>query len=140
MEQKELTPPQQHWLAKILGYSFPVEYKVCRLNTVADAMSRRDNDEAMFLDISMPQLSLFDDIKNEQQNSFDFQQRISAVHDGTASDQWSVKNGLLLYKHRTFLASNSPSIQTVMTTLHNQGHEGYQKHFFELQGISIGQV
>lgn len=116
MEQKELTPPQQHWLAKILGYSFPVEYKVCRLNTVADAMSRRDNDEAMFLDISMPQLSLFDDIKNEQQNSFDFQQRISAVHDGTASEQWSVKNGLLLYKHQTFLASNSPSIQTVMTS------------------------
>ncbi|XP_015168562.1 uncharacterized protein [Solanum tuberosum] len=132
LEQKALTPPQQHWLAKILGYSFSVEYKAGRLNTVADALSRRDNDEAMLLAISMPQLSLFDDIRNEQQNSPDVQQLISDVHDGTASDQWSVKNGLLLYKHRTFLASNSPSIQTVMTALHNQGHEGYQKSLFQI--------
>lgn len=71
LEQKALTPPQQHWLAKILGYSFSVEYKAGRLNTVADALSRRDNDEAMLLAISMPQLSLFDDIRNEQQNSPD---------------------------------------------------------------------
>ncbi|KAH0645493.1 hypothetical protein KY284_033377 [Solanum tuberosum] len=77
---------------------------------IADALSRRDNDEAMLLAISMPQLSLFIDIRNEQQNSPDVQQLISTVHDGTASDQWSIKNGLLLYKHRTFLSSNSPSI------------------------------
>lgn len=132
LEQKALTPPQQHWLAKILGYTFSVEYKAGRFNTVADALSRRDNEEAMLLAISMPQLSLFDDIRNEQQNSPEVQQLISAVHNGNASDQWSVKNGLLLYKHRIFLASNSPSIQTVMIALHNQGHEGYQKSLFRI--------
>ncbi|KAK4708741.1 hypothetical protein R3W88_029666 [Solanum pinnatisectum] len=103
-----------------------------RLNTVANALSRRDNDEAILFAISMPQLSLFYDIRNEGKNSPDVQQLISAVHDGTTSDQWSVKNELLLYKHQTFLASNSPSIQTVMTALHNQGHEGTKNHFFGL--------
>ncbi|KAF3676715.1 Type I inositol-1,4,5-trisphosphate 5-phosphatase CVP2 [Capsicum annuum] len=130
LEQKALTPPQQHWLAKILGYTFSVEYGAGRFNAVADALSRRDNDEAMLLAISMPQLSLFDDIRNEQQNSPVVQKLISAIYIGNPSNQWSVKNGLLLYKHRVFLASNSPSIVTVMAALHNQGHEGYQKSPF----------
>jgi hypothetical protein len=34
--------PQHHWVSKLLDYDFAVEYKPGALNTVADALSRRD--------------------------------------------------------------------------------------------------
>lgn len=58
----------------------------------------------------MPQLSLFDEIRHEQQNSPEVQTLISSVQEGIATEPWSFKQGLLFYKHRVYLAPNSPSI------------------------------
>jgi hypothetical protein len=37
--------PQHHWVGKLLSYDFAVEYKPRALNTVVDALSRRDTEE-----------------------------------------------------------------------------------------------
>lgn len=37
LEQKVLSPLQQHWFSKLMGFTFYVEYKAGRQNTVADS-------------------------------------------------------------------------------------------------------
>ncbi|KAF2285343.1 hypothetical protein GH714_000208 [Hevea brasiliensis] len=127
LEQRSLSSPQQHWVSKLLPFDFKVEYKPGKANTVADALSRRDVDQHSLYAISLPQLDLFDDIRREQQSSSDIQQLITTVLAGTAADVWSFKQGLLFFKNRVYIPPESPSVTLVMTALHNQGHEGYQK-------------
>ncbi|KAF2309773.1 hypothetical protein GH714_002713 [Hevea brasiliensis] len=124
---RSLSSPQQHWVSKLLPFDFKVEYKPGKANTVADALSRRDVDQHSLYAISLPQLDLFDDIRREQQSSSDIQQLITTVLAGTAADVWSFKQGLLFFKNRVYIPPESPSVTLVMTALHNQGHEGYQK-------------
>ncbi|XP_066347641.1 uncharacterized protein [Miscanthus floridulus] len=42
LDQRLSTVPQHQWLSKLFGFDFAVEYRLGRLNTVADALSRRD--------------------------------------------------------------------------------------------------
>jgi hypothetical protein len=39
LDQRLATIPQHHWVGKLLGFDFSVEYKASRTNTVADALS-----------------------------------------------------------------------------------------------------
>jgi hypothetical protein len=42
LDQSLATIPQHHWVGKLLGFDFTVEYKPGRQNIVADALSRCD--------------------------------------------------------------------------------------------------
>jgi hypothetical protein len=52
LDQRLSTIPQHHWVGKLLGYDFSVEYKPSAQNTVADALSRRDTPEGAVLAVS----------------------------------------------------------------------------------------
>ena len=54
LDQRLLTIPQHHWVGKLLGFNFTVEYKPSATNTVADALSRRDTEEGTVLAIFVP--------------------------------------------------------------------------------------
>jgi hypothetical protein len=45
LDQRLTTIPQHHWVGKLLGFDFTVEYKSGANNTIADALSRRDTEE-----------------------------------------------------------------------------------------------
>lgn len=40
LEQKIITPAQQSWITKLLGYKFVMEYKTRHINQATDALSR----------------------------------------------------------------------------------------------------
>jgi hypothetical protein len=44
LDQRLSTIPQHHWISKLIGYDFRVEYGPGRFNVAADALSRRDGD------------------------------------------------------------------------------------------------
>jgi hypothetical protein len=46
LDQRLLTVPQHQWVSKLFGFDFDVEYRPGRLNTVADALSRKDAEAA----------------------------------------------------------------------------------------------
>jgi len=47
LDQRLSTIPQNHWVSKLFGYDFQVQYRQGRLNVVADALSRRDGDSPL---------------------------------------------------------------------------------------------
>ena len=47
LDQRLSTIPQHHWVSKLFGYDFRVEYRPGRLNVAADALSRRDGDSPL---------------------------------------------------------------------------------------------
>lgn len=69
LEQDLTTPAQQHWLSKLIGFSFRVEYKPGTLNAAADALSRRDESRGCLLAISQPCVLLLDELKTKIHNS-----------------------------------------------------------------------
>jgi len=58
LDQRLATIPQHHWVSKLLGFDFTVEYKPGRMNVVADALSRRDAETATIHAVSAPSFDL----------------------------------------------------------------------------------
>jgi hypothetical protein len=63
---------QHQWISKLFGYDFIVKYRLGRLNTVADALSRRDTEDVaedvatsgtVMCIHSGPSFALIDDIR-----------------------------------------------------------------------------
>ena len=67
LDQRLATIPQHHWVGKLLGFDFTVEYKPGKMNVVADALSRRDTDEGVVLAISAPQFDFITRLRQAQE-------------------------------------------------------------------------
>ena len=65
LDQRLATIPQHHWVGKLLGFNFSVEYKPGTANAVADALSRRDT-EGVLLAISAPRFDFIDRLRQVQ--------------------------------------------------------------------------
>ena len=63
LDQRLSTVPQHQWISKLLGFDFTVEYRPGRLNSAADALSRRDEEAAAALALSGLSFILYDDIR-----------------------------------------------------------------------------
>ena len=69
LDQRLSTVPQHQWISKLFGYDFIVEYRPGRLNTVADALSRRVQPQMELSLLSGPSFQLFADLKAELESS-----------------------------------------------------------------------
>jgi hypothetical protein len=67
LDQRLSTVPQHQWASKLFGFDFTVEYRPGRLNTVADALSRREQDDPKLAALSGPTFALYDDLRAELQ-------------------------------------------------------------------------
>lgn len=66
LDQRLSTIPQYHWASKLLGFDFKVEYRPGSMNTVVDALSRRDAEATgELLALSAPSFKLFDELRAE---------------------------------------------------------------------------
>ena len=68
LDQRLSTVLQHQWISKLFGFDFTVEYRLGWLNTVADALSRRDVEDGAVSGVavhllSMPTFALLDNIR-----------------------------------------------------------------------------
>lgn len=126
LDQRLSTVPQHQWVSKLFGYDFSVEYRPGRLNTVADALSRRGDDDVSLSTLSGPSFRLYDDLRRELQED----PALRAFRDGMVAESgapWHVVDGLVLRGTRVFIPVSSTSLPYVLQLAHSTGHEGIHK-------------
>lgn len=60
LDQRLPTIPRHHWVSKLLGYDFSIEFHPGKLNIVADALFRLEEDQGLMMALSSPSFMLFD--------------------------------------------------------------------------------
>jgi hypothetical protein len=132
LDQRLSTVPQHQWISKLFGFDFSVEYRPGRLNTVADALSRRHQDDSSIAVMSGPSFQLYEDLKTELQNDPELRQLRDTITT-TRGNAWSVVDGLILRGSRVFVPSSSTHLEAVLKLAHTAGHEGIQKTLHRLR-------
>jgi hypothetical protein len=126
-DQRLSTIPQHQWITKLFGYDFTVEYRHGRLNTVADALSRRDSEKISLHTISTPTFQLYDDIRNAINVDTELSALRNNIIAGFKEPTWSVTDGLILKSGKVYIPSTSDLLQQILQLSHTSAHEGQQK-------------
>lgn len=125
-EQKITTAAQEKWLVKLMGFDFTIEYKKGKDNLVADALSRRH--ESLGVDaISTPVPSWLEPIKEEVQGNSILQEMVKKCQQDEVVGPWKFKDGILYFKNRIYLLTDSSLVPTIVKEMHSSTHEGYHK-------------
>jgi hypothetical protein len=119
LNQRLTTIPQHHWVGKLLGFDFVVEYKLGLANAVADALSRRDTPtEGSVLALSAPQFDFIDRLRQAQA----FDPALVALHDEIAAGSrglpWAMVDGLVQFGGRLYIPPTSPLLPELLATVH----------------------
>jgi len=125
-DQRLSTVPQHQWVSKLFGFDFTVEYKPGRLNTVADALSRRNQPEQQLSAISSPSFQLLDDIRQEVNNNEELRHLRDTIAD-SRGEPWRTEHGLILKGTRIYIPPQSAYLPDILQMAHTSAHEGIQK-------------
>jgi transposase InsO family protein len=134
LDQRLATIPQHHWVGKLLGFDFTVEYKAGSTNTVADALSRHDTEEtAAVMALSMPQFDFIERLRQANQQD----PALIALRDQITSNQraapWAVVDGLVTFQGRLYIPLGAPLLHEFIMAVHDDGHEGVQRTLHRLR-------
>jgi len=106
--------PQHLWISKLFGFDFTVEYRPGRLNTVADALSRRDMEReapgtegAVVYALLGPSFAFLDDVHQATREAADAQRLLQQLADGALAAPWRLECGLLLHGSRIFVLDHA---------------------------------
>jgi hypothetical protein len=125
----------------LFGFDFTVEYRPGRLNTVADAISRRDpehaQDAATELGVmcvrSSPTFAFLDIVRQVTARAPDAQEMLRRLGAGELQAPWHFDDGLLLHNSRVLLPDHDNLRHQALQLAHSTGHEGVQKTLHHLR-------
>ncbi|WVZ09002.1 hypothetical protein V8G54_022348 [Vigna mungo] len=126
------TPEQQHYLVKLLGYDYEIQYKPGKLHIVADALSRSDctTQGAMHM-LTIPQFVFLRDLKESQLLDLDFiLMRDKYLSDPSSYPHFNWNGELLIYRGKIWLSDKSKFISLLLREFHETpigGHVGVSK-------------
>jgi hypothetical protein len=127
LDQRLATIPQHHWVSKILGFDFSVEYKPRYANIVADALSRHEEEDMAICAISAPTFDIMQEIRLACQADPALKTLYEQIEKGELVAPWSVIDGLVLFQKRIYILLASSLLHTILEVVHAMGHEGVQK-------------
>jgi len=137
LDQRLSTVPQHQWLNKLFGFDFAVEYRPSRLNTVADALSRRDMEadpaSHTALAISGPTFALIEAVRSATATAEDAVTLSRQLQDGKLGEPWRFDDGLLLHGSRIYIPAHDDLRHQALLLAHSAGHEGVQKTLHRLR-------
>lgn len=125
LEQRILTPEQQKWMGKLVGYDYEITYKPGNINSVADALSRVQGSPTLDA-IFVPQSTIWDEIK-ALNGSDPYLKRIGGLATTKPGHPYAWRNGLICYHNRVMVPPSSPIIGQLLREHHDTplgGHSG----------------
>lgn len=126
------TPDQQHYLSKLLGYHYEIQYRPGSTNTVADALSRSlEPSVAEIMLLSVPQFLFLDELKQELASDPIFQDlKARYLTDPSAMAEFKLVDELLLRHGKIWVSPNSRFKQVLLREFHESlvgGHASVAK-------------
>jgi hypothetical protein len=122
------TISQHHWVSKLFGYQFTVEFKPGRLNAAVDALSQRAEKEDLELQtLSIPTFEMFDQFRCEAATLPEIMAKRVDILVGKDAKGWTITNDVVLFQDRIFLSVTSTHWTIVLEQAHGTRHEGVQK-------------
>jgi len=133
LDQRLATIPQHHWVGKLLGFDFSVEYRSGATNVVADALSRRDTEEGDLMAISAPRFDFISRLRQAQALDPALAAIVEEVRAGTRAAPWAVTDGMVTFDGRLYIPPASPLLPEIMAAVHADGHEGVHRTLHRLR-------
>jgi len=133
LEQRIVTPEQQKWVSKLVGYDYQIIYRSGRTNSAADAMSRMPHNPLLLSitsstmnGISGPQFSLWEDLK--QLNDID--PYLLALHQKlqqtlASMPHYKMQDGILFFKGRIVISPTSTLKNEILQEFHSSKFAGH---------------
>ena len=134
LEQRVIQPQYQKWIAKLLGYSFDVIYKLGLENKAADALSRVIP-VAHLNHLTAPTLVDLKVVMEEVKEDEFWKEIINRLQKGEEVKNYTWQQKLLKYKRRIVIAKKSALIPTILHTYHYSvlgGHSGFLRTYERL--------
>lgn len=137
LDQKVVSTIQQRWAAKLIGLQYRIEYKPGVENKVADALSRRPQEEKILQLTLRAPLSLDKEaMRREIIGDKELGLVVKELEQGTNSTtEYRLEHGLLYKDARLVIPNGSPFIPKLLKQFHASavgGHEGALKTFKRL--------
>jgi hypothetical protein len=133
LDHRPATIHQHHWVSKLPGFDFLVEYRSGTTNVIADALSHRDNEEGEVMAISAPRSDFIERLRHAQATD----PALVAIHDevreGTRTAPWVLVDGMVTFEGRLYIPPVSPLLQEILAAVHNVGHEGIHRTLHRLR-------
>jgi hypothetical protein len=133
LDQRLATILQHHWVGKLLGFNFSVEYKPGTTNVVADALSWRDTEEGELLALSAPRFDFIDHLRQAQLSDTALVALRGDIDIGAHQAPWSVVDGMVQFAGQLYIPPASPLVHEIMGAVHEDGHEGVQRTLSRLR-------
>lgn len=127
LEQKLLTPMQQKWLAKLLGFDYEIVYKKGVENKVADALSRVTSRDVTIYSLSSISSDLMPQNIQSWHDDAGFQQLEQKIQDGTAKPYFTITDGFFRRKGKLMVGNDEQLRRELIQLIHDGsigGHSG----------------
>jgi hypothetical protein len=117
--------PQHHWVSKLLGFNFSVEYKLGRTNVVANALFRRGTEQGVMHTLSYANFDIMATIRKAKISDLALVALKDQITAGMLGEPWALTDGLVTFWRRVYLPPSSPLLSTLIVDTHDDGHEGF---------------
>lgn len=136
-EQQLGTSMQQKAFVKLMGLQYVIKYKKGAENQVADALSRRGEEECVAITVSTPRWMelVVEEYHNHPQTK---QLLASLCLNPEGEDGFQLVNGVIRFHGKIWLGHHPEAQQSVLLALHNSGvggHSGITATYHRIKGL-----
>lgn len=134
-----MTPIQQKWITKLLGLNYEIQYRKGTENRAADALSRVRNDGGNCLAITtMSPAWVQDAITSYIGDDYCTKLLAELAVNQLSHPNYTLDSGLLRYKGRVVIGSNTALKSQILATMHSSpygGHSGVTGTYMRLKVV-----